>query len=524
MCRAVVIDVNDDGRQDVVIAESEYPDGHVAWFENRVGLDSQHPWQEHPIDDRLVFAHSLQAWRDPQSQSVNVFVGEMTQGGWGQPYNFDARLLKYVFSDRGATVSREVLYRGEGTHEAVVADVDGDGTLEIVGHSGQVINTKYPDCIGWVQVFKQRPGPPLFQNYRHEFVDQEKPSTGTDLVWADVDGDGLRDVLCGSWWYKNPRLGAHRQILGVVRRFSTPFDLDKDGHKELIGIKRKPGRSDFYERGFSSELCWVKPVDPIHDKWEEHSIGTGSGDWPHGTAIGPLLPGGRLAIVTGYHDRAHPEIFEVPDDPTSTPWGRRVLSDIPYGEEMIPYDLDTDGRLDVVAGPYWLENLGNGKFASHLVAEGFGAAARVGVGDINGDGKPDIVVSEENVDWNVRRSYFARVAWLENTGDPRNRPFTPHVVDRIICPHSLSVADLDGDGKPEIIAAEHDPFKPYHTRCRLFAYKLADPKGTAWFRYTLDDKFEQHCGAKVVELAPGKFGILGQGWMESRYVHLWRAQ
>jgi hypothetical protein len=38
----------------------------------------------------------------------------------------------------------------------------------------------------------------------------------------------------------------------------------------------------------------------------------------------------------------------------------------------------------------------------------------------------------------------------------------------------------------------------------------------------LDDKFEQHCGAKVVELAPGKLGIIGHAWMESRYVHLWR--
>ena len=39
----------------------------------------------------------------------------------------------------------------------------------------------------------------------------------------------------------------------------------------------------------------------------------------------------------------------------------------------------------------------------------------------------------------------------------------------------------------------------------------------------LDDRFEQHDGAKVVELAPGKFGIIGHGWAESRYVHLWKA-
>lgn len=142
--------------------------------------------------------------------------------------------------------------------------------------------------------------------------------------------------------------------------------------------------------------------------------------------------------------------------------------------------------------------------------------------DINGDGRKDIVLGEEDGNWNTRQIYFARVAWLENTGDPRHKPFVPHVVDRIHCPHSLSVADLDGDGKPEIVAGEHDPFNPYHSRCRLFVYKLADPRGTAWTRFLLDDRFEQHDGARVIELSPARFGILGHGWAESRYVHLWR--
>jgi hypothetical protein len=397
--------------------------------------------------------------------------------------------------------------------------VDGDGVPEIVGHSGQVIKTQYPDCIGWVQVFKQRQGQPPFQNFRHEFIDQEKPTTGTEILWVDVDGDGLSDAVCGAWWYKNPRWERHT-IPGVVQIVNA-LDLDKDGRKELIGMKGKQGASDFYG-ALSSDLCWLKPVDPLHDKWHEHRIGEGSGTWPHGTVVAPLLPGGRLALIASYHDLTHPEIFEMPDDPAMSPWQRRVVAEIPYGHEMVPFDLDGDGRLDVVAGPYWLENMGNGQFTSHLLTEGYTKVARIAVADINGDGKPDIVLGEEDGDWSTRHIYFARVAWLENTGDPRHKQFIPHVVDRIFCPHSLSVADLDGDGKPEIVAGEHDPFNPYKSRCRLFVYKLADPKGTVWFRYMLDDRFEQHDGAKVVELTPGKFGILGHGWAESRYVHLWR--
>jgi hypothetical protein len=522
MCRDAVIDVNGDGRPDVVIVEDEYPDGRFSWFENRIGVDTKHPWVEHsiPVEGHLNFAHSLQAWRDAKTGGVNVFVGEMNAGGWGAPYNLDARLMKFVFSDNGQSVSRELLYQGEGTHQAVVADVDGDGVPEIVGHSAQVVYTQYPDDIGWVQVFKQQQGPQPFKNYHHEFIDREKPSTGTDITWVDVDGDGLSDIVCGSWWYKNPGWERH-QIPGIVQVINA-YDIDKDGRKELIAMKGKPGVTDWYGQ-LSSELCWLKPIDPLHDKWEEHRIGAGSGDWPHGSAIGAFLPGGRLALITGYHNHdVPPEIFEIPDNPASSPWTRRILANIPYGEEMVPYDLDGDGLLDVVAGPFWLENMDNGQFAPHLLVDGYEKVARTAIADINGDGKPDIVVSEENVDWSVQRSYFARVSWFENTGDPRHKGFIPHVVDRIYCPHSLSVGDLDGDGKPEIVAAEHNPFKPYRSRGRLFAYKLADSKGTAWYRYTLDDRFEHHDGAKVVELNPGKLGIISHSWMEPHYVHLWR--
>ena len=431
MCRVALIDVNGDGRLDAVITESEYRDGHFSWFENRVGRDANHPWVEHPIEHDLIFAHSLQAWRDPQSQAAHVFVGEMNEGGWGQPYNFDARLLEYTLDDHGKSVHKELLYRGEGTHQAVVADVDGDGVAEIVGHSGQVINSKFPDCLGWVQVFKQHQGPPPFQKVRHEFIDQSKPTTGTDILWTDVDGDGLSDVVCGAWWYKNPRW-ERRTIPGVVQIVNA-YDLDHDGRKELIGLKGKPGAGDFYN-ALSSRLCWLKAIDPVHDRWREHPIGTGSGDWPHGTTVAPLLPGGKLALVTGYHNRTHPEIFEIPDDPAASPWKRRVIAEIPYGEEMVPYDLDGDGKLDVVAGPYWLENTGNGKFTPHLLAQGFTKVARIALADINGDGKQDIVLGEEDGDWGIRKIFFARVAWLENTGDPRHKAFSPHVVDRILCP------------------------------------------------------------------------------------------
>jgi hypothetical protein len=197
-----------------------------------------------------------------------------------------------------------------------------------------------------------------------------------------------------------------------------------------------------------------------------------------------------------------------------------VLAEIPYGEEMVAADLDADGRLDIVAGPQWLENRGDGTFTPHQFEQNF-KGGRAAVADVNGDGKIDVLLSEEDLTYKTRESFFARVAWFENLGDPNQSGFRMHVIDRIRCPHSLSAADLDGDGVVEVVAGEHDPFKPYRARGRLYVYTRAEPKGRAWVRHVLDDRFDHHDGAKIVELAPKRFGIVSHAWQESKYVHLW---
>ncbi len=525
-CRAAVIDVNGDGRMDVVLVEDEYPDGRLAWFENRLSIDPKHPWVQHSIEAPLNFSHSLRAWRDGKTKQVQILACEMNEGGWEAPYNWNARLIRYTALDGGKSWHSETLYRGEGTHEAVYTDLDGSGTHVIFGHSAQIMTKKSRVYDGWVQMYRPRKSAPIFAEYKHTFVDRQKPYTGIDIHAVDVDGDGLLDIVCGAWWYKNPTWERH--TIPGIGQIIAAYDLDNDGRKELIAIKEKAGSKDFYN-ALSSEMVWLKPIDLSRDSWEEHVIGTGDGDWPHGITIAPLLAGGRAAMVCGYHDGKNPpQIFEVPQDPKQHPWPKRVVADIRYGEEMIPYDLDGDGKLDIVAGPYWLENLGDGQFKPHLLIDpeylqsaNLKSICRIAIMDINGNGRPDILFTVENVDYDVHKAFFSPVGWLENTGSPRDRTFNVHIIDKVRSPHSISVADLDGDGKMEVVVGEHDPFKPYRSESRLFAYKQVDAQGISWSRFPIDSRFEHHDGAKAVELSPGRLVILSHGWMEPTYVHLW---
>jgi hypothetical protein len=147
--------------------------------------------------------------------------------------------------------------------------------------------------------------------------------------------------------------------------------------------------------------------------------------------------------------------------------------------------------------------------------------ARLRVADVNGNGKPDIVLGEQVLDFENRVTPISQLLWFEHPDDPRTGLWQAHVIDRLRCPHSLDVADLDGDGELEIVCGEHDAFRPYDSECRLLVYKKGDPNGESWYRCLLDNRFEHHDGARVFEMSPGRLGIASHGWTESRYVHLW---
>jgi hypothetical protein len=514
MCRTALVDIAGDGRLDIVIAESEYLDGRFSWFQNRLREDSAHPWVEHEVGGSWYYAHSLQAWPDPQTGQPNVLIAEMAAGGWEAPRNWEARVLYLSSADHGATWQRDPVSQGQGTHQAIAYDVDDDGAWEVVGKQWQVPA---------VQIWDRPARPSLSVRFHHHLLDRDKGYTATDIVAADVDGDGRNDVLCGGCWYRNPDW--QRFDIPGIHQVVNAYDLDGDGREEIIATKQRAGASTGYD-GLTAELVWLKPVDPAQGKWEEHAIGVGQGDWPHGTLVAPLLPGGKLALVAGYHnaeDGVRPQLFAAPDDPVASPWPARTLADITYGEEFVAADITGDGSLDLIAGPYWLENMGEGRFEPRQITDLVPDVARVRAMDVNGDGRLDVVLVQELLDFSTRVAGFGAVAWCEQPPDPRG-PWLVHVIDRVRSPHSLDVADLDGDGEPEVIVGEHDPFYPYRTRSRLLVYKKADPQATAWKRFVVDARFEHHDGTKVISVAPGRLGIMSHGWTDSRYVHLWEVE
>jgi hypothetical protein len=231
---------------------------------------------------------------------------------------------------------------------------------------------------------------------------------------------------------------------------------------------------------------------------------------------------GKSVLLTAYHSaykqKDHfPEMFEIPEDPKQHPWKKSRLTDVLYAEEIKACDITGDGSLNIVLGSHWLE-YSNGKLIAHHFAPDFDAI-RVCTADVNGNGRPDIILAEMEQEIGKNMS---RLAWFENPENPRECPWKMHMIETdLMYPHSLDAADIDGDGEVEIVCGEHCVLNLYKTGCRTLVFKKDDKKGTAWKKTLVDDRFEHHCGTKFIKLEQDRTGIISHGWCEKEFVNLW---
>jgi hypothetical protein len=109
-----------------------------------------------------------------------------------------------------------------------------------------------------------------------------------------------------------------------------------------------------------------------------------------------------------------------------------------------------DSFDDLVLKPYhgliWLENRGSFPFVEHQLATLPGAHGAKAV-DLDGDGDLDIVATALVMGGDMT-DQLASLVWLEQTTPGH---FERHTIEKGSPTHAtLDVGDLDGDGKPDI--------------------------------------------------------------------------
>jgi hypothetical protein len=340
-----------------------------------------------------------------------------------------------------------------------------------------------------------------------EVVDSDGPADPWGKSLGDIDQDDQLDIVVGG--HESKELvyysGANwdRTTISEGYRFSTDHevaDVDGDGYIDVVSLTAS-AVVVFY--GPDWEISEVDNLI-LHDI-EIIDIDNDSRPDLLGRNQGAFGDSGENVIVFRNMGHRH--------------WVRSELA-VVDGEGLAIGDVDGDGLADAIINQYWLKNSGNADVSTwtpHRYTDTWDwQNATIAVGDIGDDGSIDIVAAPAEL---AGQTY--RLSWFESTGDP-TRLWSEHIIDEDLeaVHHSLKVADMNGDGRVDVVAAQmHQGEDP--DEISVFFNK---DKGLDWFHQVLGTQGSH--GMRIGDLDnDGDIDIVGANWGgEDQSVYLWRNQ
>ena len=301
-----------------------------------------------------------------------------------------------------------------------IADLNGDGKPDLVvsGATGPIVWYRNPD---WSPMTISRTG-----------------ASESGSAVGDIDGDGDVDVVVGTTWYENTGGG----------RSWKPHDLGHGGtHDIVLADFDGDGKLDIAMRGETGS-----PVDVFFqngvDSWAHIRLDPGFGR--NGLDAGDLdrdrdpdlAVGGRWLVNPGGRAARTASAWSTHDFATWNEWAAVKI-----------VDMNGDGRRDVVLSVSersgdiaWFEapaNPARGGWKRHTVATGLDSVHSVDVADMDGDGRLDIVASEF-------RGAGRLMVFLGESGP---LAWAPETIERGEDLHNTRIGDVNGDGLPDVLGA-----------------------------------------------------------------------
>jgi dienelactone hydrolase len=279
----------------------------------------------------------------------------------------------------------------------------------------------------------------------------------------DVNRDGKADIVCGGFWYEAPTWQRHflRDVEVIRGRYddysNLPLEVNGDGFVDLVSANYR-----------SRKLYWIEHPGKSLGAWTAHVVDTPG---PMETArLADIDGDGRLDVLPNAVES--PAWWEVvlnkAADRKAKPAPRWVKHDLPKelaGHGLGFGDINGDGRGDLVGPRGWLEAPADRRTGRWLWHADFelhrDASVPILVLDVDGDGDNDLVYSRAH---NIGLYWMEQVRPAKKSTAQKSTAQTPgfsekpgvwvrHAIDTSHSQaHSLLVADLDNDRRPEVIA------------------------------------------------------------------------
>lgn len=169
--------------------------------------------------------------------------------------------------------------------------------------------------------------------------------------------------------------------------------------------------------------------------------------------VGDIAGNGEAELVVLSQKSRILAYYDIPPKPRVSPWPCQccqIVAENFDAEGLVVVDIDGDGVNEIVPGTtiFRPPSQKGQRWKREAFAEGF-VKTRVAVSNLNQDGRLEIVLAEGE-------SHPARLAWLSGV------EWEPVMLrNDLFHPHSLAVADFNGDGLPDIVG------KPYGESIRV---------------------------------------------------------
>jgi hypothetical protein len=367
-------------------------------------------------------------------------------------------------------------------------------------------------------------GPIKFETHRIGSFRSEACCVG------DFNNDGKLDIVAGPNLYLAPKWTPVeiRKIAGEVddkgkgyyHDFANlPMDVDGDGLLDVVA-------AFWHEKS----ITWFRNPGKADGLWKETTIDSGMN---FETADLCDLTGKSGQKPTHILPHVKPTVWYellTCGDKKGT-FAKHVLSEKPGNFGGGVGDINGDGRLDLVRPDAWFEapaDLNSGTWKEHPLALGSKEegksehTAQIAIYDVNCDGLNDIIASSAH-----RYGIF----WYEQVRAGGDIQWKRHLIDDTWTQaHSITLADMDGDGLLDLVTAKrfmaHNGSDPDEAgTLGVYWYRLQRKPSVSWTKYAVS--YDKGIGSGinniVVDLdadgdldivVTGKWG--GPAWFENK--------
>lgn len=428
-------DFNNDGDLDIVAAPGTGLSGYMAWFEN--------------IDGQGFFSEKKVIPNSSDTKSTSLFTVDIDNNGYidilsscsndevrlfknqDGSGNFDNPIIINPFASGNFVLATDIDYDNDvdivysgsklswfenlngtanfegpnyivndaySTNATYYTDVDGDGYKDMISSGtfwGEIIWHKNLSGLG-----DFGPSNTIFGGFGE--------TKYTYLLVADVDGDGLEDIITESEsenyyflsWHKNFNgLGyGERQVIQEFTWNSESIcaaDIDNDGDLDIL-----------YSDLFENRILYYKNTDGLGTFTLQQEITEGVIDITK-LHVSDLDGDGHKDLISASLYENKIAWYKHIDDTDLFDSYQLITTDAESPRGLKTGDLDNDGDLDLVSASFldnkiaWYENQdGLGSFSDQqIITQNAIHATSIDIKDIDNDGDLDIISSSNKLEW-----------------------------------------------------------------------------------------------------------------------------